>query len=243
LNPGKKLVVGIDEAGRGPIVGPLVMAAVAAPREVFEEFHAMGVRDSKELSPRARMRLAEEIERSATVVVVVKHPPALIDAVNLNTMEHDTMLYMLQRIGLRGRIAEVYVDAVGPPRKTLSLLARTFPDARIIVEPKADARYTPVAAASIVAKVARDAEIERYRSLYGLRGSGYPTDPETLDWIREVYQANPGEPPPIVRRTWGTLKRLAPAWYRPKQRSSAGDRGGRRQRSLLDYLKSRRGDD
>lgn len=232
------LVLGIDEAGRGPVVGPMVVAGVVADRESLEELRLGGVRDSKLLEPGQRSRLLEEILSRACYVVVTVHPPAVIDSVNLNRLEYETFSYIASRArlicpGLR----EVYADAVGPPQRLAAALARAAPEAKVVVEPKADRRYTAVSAASIVAKVLRDEEIERLRRLYGLRGSGYPTDPETLQWLRETYRRSPDTPPPIIRVTWGTLKRVAPKWYRPKQASTRRTGKGARQASLLDYLR------
>ena len=231
------LVLGMDEAGRGPIVGPMVAAGVVADKESLEELRLEGVRDSKLLEPGQRRRLLEEILSRACYVVIVIHPPAVIDSVNLNRLEYETFSYIASRARLLcPGLREVYADAVGPPQRLAQALAKAAPAARIVVEPKADRRYTAVSAASIVAKVIRDEEIERLREAYGLRGSGYPTDPETLQWLREAYQRSPDKPPPIVRVTWGTLKRLAPNWYHRKQAGAATRRKGPRQASLLDYL-------
>ncbi|NOZ88352.1 MAG: ribonuclease HII [Crenarchaeota archaeon] len=227
-----RAVLGIDEAGRGPLVGPMVVAGIALPEELLYRLPEMGVRDSKQLTPASRRRLAGEILRRAIVAVIVKVPPRLIDSVNLNRLEEDTFAYIAARarelLEARGcRLRAVYADAVGQGARLRRILEEAAPGARVVAEPRADARHPPVAAASIVAKVERDAELERLRRLYGVRGSGYPTDPETLEWIREAYQRNPREPPPFIRGSWATLRRIAPGWYRPK---------GRAGRSLLDYI-------
>ncbi len=231
------LVLGIDEAGRGPIVGPMVAAGVVADKESLEELRHVGVRDSKLLEPGQRRRLLEEILGKACYVVIVVHPPAVIDSVNLNRLEYETFSHIASRARLLcPGLREVYADAVGPPQRLAAVLAKAAPAARIVVESKADRRYTAVSAASIVAKVVRDEEIERLRRAYGLRGSGYPTDPETLQWLREAYQRSPDTPPPIIRVTWGTLRRLAPNWYHRKQAKTGTGKSGSRQASLLDYL-------
>lgn len=230
----RPVVVGIDEAGRGPIVGPMVMAAVALPVDELRGLRLQGIRDSKQLTPRQREQLLSLIEEHAPLLIWVLHPPQLIDSVNLNKLEYDTASYMIERVLMKCcEVRAIYADAVGPPERYAAVLKRVAPRIRVVVAPKADSRYTAVAAASIVAKVIRDAYIEKYRKTYGLRGSGYPTDEETLQWIRELYAKSPAQPPPIVRRTWGTLKRIAPAWYREKNTIRQGRVQGR---TLLDYL-------
>lgn len=237
----RRVVAGIDEAGRGPIVGPMVMAAVVLPVDALRGLRLEGVRDSKQLSARARRELLEKIHRVAPLVVVAVHPPGLIDRVNLNLLEYETAAFLASRIVVHcSDVAAIYADAVGPPERYAAVLRKAAPGVRVVAAPKADAKYTAVAAASIVAKVVRDAFIEEYRGRYGLRGSGYPTDPETLEWIREAYQRSPEAPPPIVRRSWGTLKRVAPRWYREKKTNKAG-RGGAAARTLLDYLGGKSG--
>jgi len=228
----RRVVVGIDEAGRGPVIGPLVMAAVALPVEVLRSLRLNGVRDSKLLTPARRRELLEEISRAAPVVMVAVHPPQLLDRVNLNKLEYDTASYLARRIATHCcDIAAIYADAVGPPERYVEVLQREVPTARVVVTPRADAKYTATAAASIIAKVARDGFIEEYRRRYGFRGSGYPTDPETLAWIEEKYREAPNNPPPIVRRSWATLRRIAPGWYRDKKTNKK-----RGSRTLLDYL-------
>lgn len=226
--------VGIDEAGRGPLLGPMVVAAVAAPASVFEELREAGVRDSKELSRHRREELYRLIVSKASYVGAVYVPPETIDSVNLNTLERDTFAYLLSRIlGILGGVEHVFVDAVGSPRKIVEALRRTGYRGTVTAEPGADRRYVEVSAASIVAKVLRDRAIDELREKYGVRGSGYPTDPETLSWLREAYARSPRQPPPFIRRSWGTLRRLAPGWYRPKTIHGGGQ-------VTLDYFFSKR---
>lgn len=237
----KNLVMGIDEAGRGPIAGPLVVAGVVLDEQSIRELKALGVKDSKELTPSQRMELAERIKHLASHVIVMIIDPNLIDSLNLNTLEYESIVVIITRaLTIWGDgIAEIIVDSIGRPGKAeeeiLKLLIQLgYKPPRIRVEEKADKRYTVVAAASIIAKTVRDEHISILRRKYGFRGSGYPTDPHTISWIREEYSRNPSSPPPFIRRTWATLKRIAPGWYKEKKVSSTS---GGRVKTLLDYLK------
>lgn len=103
---------------------------------------------------------------------------------------------------------------------------------RLFFEEDADAKYIEVSAASIIAKYYRDSDVYGLKKLYGDYGSGYPTDPRTVSWIKEMYRSGIN-PPGIVRRTWKTLKTIAPTWFMEKKsviRASG-------QKSLLEYLK------
>ncbi|ALL01619.1 Ribonuclease HII [Pyrodictium delaneyi] len=237
----KGKLLGIDEAGRGPIIGPMVVAGVLVDSSTVPILEKLGVRDSKELTPAQRRELFARILDLASYVVIVKIPPAVIDTVNLNRLEISTIAHIVRRTSTIYRdLDAVYIDAVGPASKMASEVRRLSGfQGTIVAKPKADRRYLPVSAASIVAKVVRDEEIEKLRQLYGIRGSGYPTDPHTLEWIREAYRESPHSPPWFVRRSWSTLKRVAPGWYRAKSTEASNKSGKSRQKSLLDYLAGR----
>ena len=234
----RAVVVGIDEAGRGPVIGPMVIACVAFRPETLNSLGQLGVRDSKQLDRRRREQLFESIMGLAEAVVIIKVPPTLIDMVNLNELEAGEVAYSIRRLMQLGfEIQRVYIDAVGPTEKFRERVAHKagIEPGKLVVEAKADAKHLVVGAASIVAKVVRDREIDILRRLYGVKGSGYPTDAETLRWIEEAYRRNPREPPPFIRRTWSTLRRIAPLWYMDKSKAStAGIEGG--QRSLLEFI-------
>lgn len=234
------IVIGIDEAGRGPIIGPMVIALVAIGEQVLAELFELGVRDSKELSPRKRRALKDIILDKSNLVIYVIIPPNIIDRFNLNTLEYETIEYMLSRAyTLLGILpSKIIIDAIGPINNMRNYLYRRLQWIKrvpLIIEPKADAKHVAVSAASIVAKVIRDAEIEKLRKLYGVKGSGYPTDTATLEWIIEAYRRDPKNPPWFIRRTWSTLKHIAPSWYMEKNASLQHSRV--KQTTLLDYIK------
>ena len=204
------LVAGIDEAGRGAVIGPLVIAGVSIEPKDEAKLKAMNVRDSKLVSPGRRKKLAGAIERIAKDIVIIKIEACKIDTyrkqgINLNKLEAMKMGDVANLL----KPDRIYVDSpdVKPERLKdfLSKIIRHKPE--LIVEHKADTRYRVVGAASIIAKVSRDGEIEKLRKKYGVRGSGYPSDPRTIGWLKELMEKK-REFPECVRRTWETIKEL-----------------------------------
>lgn len=208
----------------------MIVAAFAVDEARIVDLEDVGVRDSKELTREARARIYKEIA-SIGVFTVASASPQEIDSENLNRVTARkvrlAVARLLKVIGGPEKVSLVIVDKFGDAGSVKAALRRTgLTRTEIRVEEKADARYPVVAAASIVAKHVRDERIEVLRSLYGVRGSGYPSDPDTESWLREVF--NKGETPPIIRYTWSTVKRLGGPW---KRKSKV-----RPLRTLEDYL-------
>ncbi|MEB3816455.1 MAG: ribonuclease HII [Desulfurococcales archaeon] len=203
-----KVVVGVDEAGRGSLVGEMFVAGFAAPPEVAERLVEIGVKDSKLLSPDSRSRLYRRICRLGMISVVTV-PPEAIDRENLTVLTERAILRIIrnlsERLGGIEWIAAIEIDRYGKPRILPSELERMGFRGLLVIEEKADRRYPHVAAASIVAKHLRDTRIRVLASLYGVSGSGYPSDPRTVEWVRKQLEA--GSRPPIVRYSWSTLRR------------------------------------
>ncbi len=197
-------LVGVDEAGRGSLVGEMIVAVVAVPRRALAVLEEAGVRDSKELSPGRRRELYRVIAGVA-VFAVWPVPPAEIDRRSLTDLTEEAIAGAFGIVARRaGPIARVVIDRYGKPRRIRFLLARHGYRGPVLVEEKADSRYLEVAAASIVAKHVRDSRIRVLSSMYGVEGSGYPSDPRTVDWVLRTVAA--GERPPIIRYSWGTLE-------------------------------------
>ena len=200
-------VLGLDEAGRGCVLGPLVVGAFCCTAAALEGLAASGATDSKALSAR---------RREAILAVLPEHgearcldvTPAQIDAGNINALEEAAFLDHI----LHFQPDRLYLDAPVHPRgipKLRQRLARAISAAglavpEMIIEPKADASYPVVGAASIAAKVRRDGFIA---ALGAEVGSGYPSDPKTRRWIKGFLDR--GEPlPDSVRKRWGTIDNL-----------------------------------
>jgi ribonuclease HII len=204
-----KRIAGIDEAGRGPVIGPMVVAGVLVQDRLCEELLAMGVRDSKKLSSKKRERLVGDILR----VVDLQHVETIgadqIDerrkGESLNRIEAAAMARILDV--LRPDIAQVGSVDVVCDRFSSMIIAEMTDPVKIDSVHHAEDRFPAVAAASIIAKVTRDRTVASLRREYGDFGSGYPSDAKTRSFIREWF-AKEGSLPPIVRKSWKTTQSL-----------------------------------
>ena len=206
----QKIVVGIDEAGRGAVIGPLVIAGVAVLEEDIEKLKAIKVKDSKELSPRQRENLEKKIEGIAKDVFIVKVAACRIDTyradgIDLNKLEAIKFGEILDY--LKGDIAYVDAPDVKPERLKAFLEKIIKHKTEIVSEHFADKKYPVVSAASIMAKVERDREIEEIKKEYGDVGPGYPANQITMGWLKN-WMAKHEDFPPIVRQSWETIKDL-----------------------------------
>jgi ribonuclease HII len=211
-----KLIAGVDDAGRGPIIGPLVIAGVLLPDDAQEGLRVMGVRDSKLLTPESRTRLDAKIRSIATKVTFVEAQPNEIDEFVLHGGRLRRLNFLEARMMAQviGQLApeEAYVDAsdVNEARYAESIrefLPENLKGMKIFSEHHADRTYPVVSASSIIAKVRRDAVIEGLHSGYGDFGSGYMTDPKTMSFLRD-WRRTHHDYPPIVRQSWKTIKEI-----------------------------------
>ena len=207
-------VAGVDDAGRGPIIGPLVIAGVLMDEDRVHELVSIGVKDSKLLTPESRSDLARKIQGIASKVAYDEISPAEIDQVvlrarklqKLNFLEAKSMAKVIAELEPKA----VWVDAsdVKPERYARHILDELPASLRrtvLVSEHKADRKYPIVSAASIMAKVRRDARVSKLWEEYGNFGSGYVTDPTTIQFLKEWRRAH-ADYPPIVRRSWKTLR-------------------------------------
>jgi len=210
------LVAGVDEAGRGCVIGPLVVAGVLIREEILPALTRLGVKDSKLLAAKKREALAVEIARLAEKHVVVKLAPVEIDRAvesgrklhKLNRLEAQTMARIIE--ALKPDVA--YVDAadVLEERFKHHIQEGLSFKAKIVAEHKADRNYPVVSAASIIAKVERDREIAALIGEYGDFGSGYLADPRTMQFLKQWLQTH-GEYPDCVRKSWKPAKQAKDA--------------------------------
>ncbi|MGA1821754.1 MAG: ribonuclease HII [Thermoplasmatota archaeon] len=229
------MIAGVDEAGRGPVLGPLVICALSSrdPEWLF----GLSVKDSKITSPERRSELHDILtERCSYCLVSI--PAGAIDAARENmTMNRlevlgftSALASLVEKRSVRhpdlpdaviikvhdkgGRIESVYLDAADVDagrfgtniRSELDRMGIRIPD--IISEHKADARYPVVSAASIIAKVSRDRSIEEIsESVSTDIGSGYPADPVTRAFLESWVRKN-GDLPEFARRSWDTSRNI-----------------------------------
>ncbi|HMK33022.1 MAG TPA: ribonuclease HII [Nitrosopumilaceae archaeon] len=199
------IICGVDDAGRGSVLGPLVIAGVSVERTKIKHLSEIGVKDSKQLSPNAREMLYKKIITIVDDYYVARISPKIIDqSVRKNQLNHLEAKYMAKVIS-KLRPDSSYVDScdVNPARfgKQISKLANF---GKIYSRHHADSRFVIVSAASIVAKVNRDMAIEKLRQKHDL-GSGYPSDSKTMKFIKN-WILNHHETPVFVRKSWKPVK-------------------------------------
>lgn len=199
------LICGVDEAGRGPMIGPLVVAGITIEKSKVKKLAELGVRDSKKLTPLARERLYKKIIKLVDDYAVLKIPPKQIDGHvlrhQLNHLEATSMAKIIKKL----QPAISYVDScdVNATRfgHELTKLAKT---GKIRSYHHADSRFLVVSTASIIAKVTRDRAIAKLNKNYEL-GSGYPSDAKTVQFVRDWFCKH-GQMPDFVRKSWAPVK-------------------------------------
>lgn len=215
------VILGVDEAGRGPVLGPMVYGIAYALKSQSDAIKQAGFADSKTVTEPMRRALFEKVENLgvgyATTTLTARDISLGMlskQSYNLNAQAHDTTIALIRGTLARGvKVAEVYVDTVGPPETYQTKLKALFPEIDVTVAKKADAIYPIVSAASIVAKVTRDFNLTYFTREMGLGvvGSGYPGDPNTKQWIRDNLDPVFGWKLGLVRFSWGTAKELLKA--------------------------------
>jgi len=208
------LIGGIDEAGRGPVLGPMIIAMVVADKKTLEKFKMYGVKDSKQLSPLMRKKLYNIIKEESKYVISLELKPIEIDEAvfhghKLSILEAKKMAELINTI--KG-VDIVYVDAAHINAEYFKGIIQSHLtyNVKIICEHNADERYISVSAASIIAKVERDMIINNLKQKYGDFGSGYPSDQKTINFLKKWIKTY-NDLPPFVRKSWSTIKRLSSA--------------------------------
>ena len=207
------LIVGVDEAGRGCVIGPLVIAGYLIKEEKLPLLLKLGVKDSKKLSPKKREKIISEIKTIAEKYTTINVEPNEIDKVveskrklhKLNRLEAKTMAQIIEKL----KPDKAFVDAadVNENRFKQHIQEYLTIDPQIVSKHKADEIFPVVSAASIIAKVNRDNEIKKLRSKYGDFGSGYLSDKKTTSFLKNWIENN-SDYPSCVRKSWKPAKRI-----------------------------------
>jgi len=216
------LILGVDEAGRGALLGPLVVAGVVVDTEGEKKLRKIGVKDSKKLTPKRREELAPKIEAIAKSVLVMRVQPCRIDkmrseGINLDKIEAIKMAEIISMSDAN----TVYVDSLTHnPKKFMGVIMEHLNDKspEMNVENYADETYPVVSAASIIAKVERDTAIQEIKEKVKVDfGVGYSHDERTIKFVEGLIRSR--KPlPSFVRQSWMTTQLLKEAsWQRKLQ--------------------------
>ena len=199
-------ILGIDEAGRGAILGPLILAGVVFEDkdEIFDVLAQHDVRDSKLLTREKRRELALLVRRLKHAHATVRITPAVIDEESLNVLEIEHSSRLINKLAPDIAYLDVPASGAGIVRYCDAVRKRCGSAVEIVGGNYFDSIHLAVAAASIIAKEAREREVKKLHRVYGNFGSGYPHDPYTRAWLLEWRGR--GEPwPRVVRKKWRTL--------------------------------------
>ncbi|HMK45407.1 MAG TPA: ribonuclease HII [Methanocella sp.] len=202
------VIVGIDEAGRGPVIGPLVVCGVSVQEQLLPSIEAMGLKDSKKLTPKKREKFAITLKEATRYELAILMPHE-IDARSdsketLNQLEVQCFARIIR--SLKPTIA--YLDAcdVNAERFGINVKKLAGFELDIVSAHEADSKYPIVSAASIIAKVHRDALIKEISDQMGENvGSGYPTDPVTITFLKSYFMEHK-RLPDCARKSWKTAR-------------------------------------
>ena len=201
-------ILGIDEAGRGSVLGPMVIAGVIIPEKMEKVLKRMGVKDSKRLVPNRRTILSRKLKKmfeyEIVVISALEIDKMRADGINLNDIEKNAMRDLIIRLNPEKAI----VDAVDVKAERFQNYLCESTGVNVIAEHKADDKYIEVSAASIIAKAERDAQIAEINKEYiktGGIGSGYPSDPTTKKFLNNYTY---DEMPEFVRKSWATVSKM-----------------------------------
>jgi len=215
------LVLGIDDAGRGPLIGPMILAGVLVSKEQEKTIKKSGATDSKLLWHSQRIEISKIIEKNSQAYKIIKiYPEEIDDALNsknnnLNKLEAQKMADVVNKLNAGKYSKERIQVIIDCPSVNISAWKNTFlkfisksSNLTVKCEHKADLNHPVVSAASILAKVAREEEVQEIKNKYGDIGSGYPSDPTTKEFLKKHGKelADTG----IFRKTWQTWKKMFP---------------------------------
>ena len=209
------LVCGVDDAGRGSVLGPLVIAGIVIKQTKVNQLKKQGIRDSKKLTPLARERLYKKIINIVDDYYVAKISPKVIDKSVFNhSLNHLEAQYMAKVISkLSPSIAFVDSCDVNPHRFGKEISKLTL-HTKIKSYHHADSRFVVVSAASILAKVSRDRVITKLKKKHNV-GSGYPSDPKTKAFVKKSIKRN--ESMTFIRKSWKPVQLLLKKKNHPKK--------------------------
>ena len=204
------MISGIDEAGKGPVLGPMCVAGVLVEERKLDELALLGVKDSKKLTGKRREELAADIKKVANKYFILEVGPNRIDELRKVMTMNEIMVLCFSQVLEELRPGHAFLDAadVNAARFGENVRKKYARVIHITSEHKADDKYPVVSAASILAKVERDALVKIIGENEGVEiGSGYPSDPKTILFL-ENYVKEHGSLPDFARGSWETSRNL-----------------------------------
>ena len=199
-------ICGVDEAGRGSMLGPLVVAGISISKSKVNLLKKQGVRDSKKLSPAVRERLYKKIIQIVDDHYIVKISPRIIDkSVSNHSLNHLEAKYMAKVISKLSP-STAFVDSCDVNSKRFGKeISKLTSNTKIRSYHHADSKFITVSAASILAKVSRDRAITRLRKKHDI-GRGYPSDPKTRVFVKKSIRKNQNLA--FLRKSWKPVQIL-----------------------------------
>ncbi|MDD5254126.1 MAG: ribonuclease HII [Candidatus Nanoarchaeia archaeon] len=199
-------VLGIDEAGRGPVIGPLIIAGCMIDESKLDELKKIGVKDSKLLTSKRREQILKKIQEITTSKIVIVEPKEIdevleSDNLNLNWLEAIKSAEIINFM----KPEKVILDCPSPNVRAYEDYVRKHLNDKAMplhCEHKADVNHLIVGAASIIAKETREDIVKELKKKYGDFGPGYSSNPITQKYVEKNFEKHPE----IFRRTWATWK-------------------------------------
>ena len=200
-------ICGVDDAGRGSMIGPMVIAGISIEKKNIPKLRKLGVRDSKKLSPKKRELLYKQIVKLVDDYHVIRIPPRTIDKYvfehNLNHLEAKKMAEVISNLNPDlSYVDSCDVNAARSGREISDLSKKS----KVKSYHYADSRFVVVSAASIIAKVSRDRSIMRLNKTTNL-GSGYPSDKKSVNYVKKVVSSKKSLPTSI-RKSWKPVQKI-----------------------------------
>ncbi|MDD5649509.1 MAG: ribonuclease HII [Candidatus Nanoarchaeia archaeon] len=203
------LICGIDEAGRGPIIGPMVMCGISIEEEEVPKLKKIKVKDSKLLTHKKRIELYEKInEIVKDFKIFIIYPEEIDSSVdsqisNLNKLEMIKTAQIINYLKPDKAIIDCPSPNIKKYTEEIKVYLKEKPE--LIIEHKADVNHPECSAASIIAKVIREEEVEKIKKQYNIDfGSGYMSDPKTQKFLEENFHKE--ELHKIFRKSWLPFK-------------------------------------
>lgn len=205
-------LIGIDDAGRGPVLGPMILAGILIDESEEKKLKEIGAKDSKLLTPSKRKSLGDKFKKDYPYHIELSTPIEIDESPNLNNLEAIKAAKIINKLSQETKekikviidCPSINTEAWGKFVENLIIEKEKI---ELHVEHKADFNYPVVSAASIIAKEKREEEMEKLRNELKIDfGSGYPSDPKTKEFIKKNYENETHKE--IIRHSWATVKNL-----------------------------------